>query len=124
MPALLDFPNLSSLAAVKHGKVRWERPNEKLEYENGAEEVRTTTSRGRFKAMPVRMSLREEDFQTVFEFLDARGLEGEPFYYTHPLFGRGLVRYANSEMEIDPIAFGPPAWYRIEFELRGQFYGA
>jgi hypothetical protein len=122
VPAYEEFPVLSDEAVIRHGRFKYQRPNVKTDYEAGPEEVRLLTSQGRYSEIPVTMVLRADtDFQTVMTFLEARGMEAEPFYYTHPFLGRGLVRYNSSELEIDPIINGNPAWFQIELVFRGQW---
>lgn len=126
MPAYQTFPTLSSEAIVRHGKFKYQRPNAKTDYEVGPEEVRTLSAQGRYVELAVTMILRADtDYQTVMSFLEARGLEAEPFYYTHPWLGTGLVRYNSSELEVEPEINGAIAtggvWFRLELLFRGQW---
>lgn len=126
MPAYETFPALSSEAIVRHGKFKYDRPNVKTEYEAGPEEVRLTTAMGRYKDLEVTMILRANtDYQTVMSFLEARGLEAEPFWYTHPWLGTALVRFNASELEVTPEINGSIAnggvWFRLELVFRGQW---
>jgi hypothetical protein len=122
MPAYETFPSLTAEAIVRHGPFKYERPNAKSEYEVGPEEVLLLTSTGRYKDISVTMILRADtDYQTVMTFLEARGLEAEPFYYTHPWLGTGLVRYNSHDLEVTPEINGNPAWFRLELVFRGQW---
>lgn len=122
MPEYQTFPTLTDEAIIRHGAFKYQRPNVRSEYEAGPEEVRLTTSEGRYNDMQVSMTLRADtDYQTVMGFLEDRGLEAEPFYYTHPWLGTALVRFNASEIKIEPAINGNPPWFHVELILRGQW---
>jgi len=136
MPTYQTFPILSS-ALFLHGDPTYQRPNIKYEYGAGPEEVRLTTSTGRYKEIPVTIQVNNSgpnsDFDKLIDFLGVdvdgtkpgRGLESEPFWYSHPDLGaNGLVRYASSELTWKVIVrgqAGQPNWYRFDLILRGQW---
>lgn len=137
MPAYLDFPTLSSEAIFLHGEPTFERPNLKYDYGAGPEEVRNTTSVGRWVEIPVTLHVSTtppagetvSDFQKVIEFLGittdgtnpGRGLESEPFWYTHPVLGKALVRYSSDKFKPGQPIAGSWAVVRLDLVFRGQW---
>lgn len=115
------FPSLPAGSSVVYPDAEYERPNVKFVSEIGVENVRLTTSQGRFSEFTVIFTVPALTWQTIYDFILDRGLEGEVFEFTHPHYGTGLVRYASSKMPVATLIEGDPLWFRFEMKLRGQF---
>lgn len=122
MPTYDDFPTFNEgLVSVKYPTMTYERAGVDVKFENGWTATRVLDHAGRWSEFTVIMVLRQEDYQTVLDFLTAHELRNIPFRFTHRYLGTAIARYALWKLPIGVEIDGNPAWFRVELPMEGLF---
>jgi hypothetical protein len=118
--AYTTFPTITGSAIIETGYTI-DDPVIETEFENGWIDVRTLRSRARYRDIKVTYVVDATDKDTILNFLTARRLRAQPFYYQHDKLGTLLVRLATPALPVSFEILGDPVWYKLELTFEEQF---
>lgn len=120
MAAYETFPEIEGLSVVENA-YEIDDPVIEGEFENGWADIRTLRARPRYDNMAVTYIVNTTDKDTILNFLIARRLRVEPFFYRHNKLGTLLVRLKAPKLPVTFEILGDPVWYRMELIFEEQY---